>query len=85
MPRVVPCSRGRLSSHGLGFGTTLFATRAGGCGGCRSDRQMSGLGIEDMQVHASVYVGRKIVGLTEKDIDVIVAYIVSRDISYVAR
>ncbi len=34
-------------------------------------------------VHASVYVGRKIVGLTEKDIDVIVAYIVSRDIWYV--
>ena len=34
-------------------------------------------------VHASVYVGRKIVGLTEKDCDVIVAYIVSRDIWYV--
>jgi len=34
-------------------------------------------------VHASVYVGRKIVGLTAKDIDVIVAYIVSRDIWYV--
>jgi PD-(D/E)XK endonuclease len=34
-------------------------------------------------VHASVYVGRKIVGLTEKDIDVIVAYIVPRDIWYV--
>jgi ribosomal protein L35 len=33
-------------------------------------------------VHASVYVGRKIVGLTEKDCDVIVAYIVSRDIWY---
>jgi hypothetical protein len=34
-------------------------------------------------VHASVYVGRKMVGLTEKDCDVIVAYIVSRDIWYV--
>ena len=34
-------------------------------------------------MHASVYVGRKIVGLTAKDIDVIVAYIVSRDIWYV--
>ncbi len=34
-------------------------------------------------VHASVYVGRKIVGLTDKDIDVLVGYIVSRDIWYV--
>ena len=34
-------------------------------------------------VHASVYVGRKIVGMTAKDIDVIVAYIVSRDTWYV--
>src|SRR5882672_4674670 len=34
-------------------------------------------------VHASVYVGRKIVGLTPKDIDVLIGYIVSRDIWYV--
>jgi PD-(D/E)XK endonuclease len=34
-------------------------------------------------VHASVYVGKKIVGLTKKDIDVLVGYIVSRDIWYV--
>ena len=34
-------------------------------------------------VHASVYVGRKIVGLTAKDIDVLIGYIVSRDIWYV--
>ena len=34
-------------------------------------------------VHASVYKGRKIVGLTKKDIDVIVAYIASRNIWYV--
>src|ERR1022692_2653887 len=40
-------------------------------------------GARGYQVHASVYVGRKIVGLTEKDIDVLVAYIVSRDIWYV--
>ena len=40
-------------------------------------------GARGYAVHASVYVGRKIVGLTEKDIDVIVAYIVSRDIWYV--
>jgi hypothetical protein len=40
-------------------------------------------GARGYQVHASVYVGRKIVGLTAKDIDVIVAYIVSRDIWYV--
>jgi hypothetical protein len=40
-------------------------------------------GARGYAVHASVYVGRKIVGLTAKDIDVIVAYIVSRDIWYV--
>jgi hypothetical protein len=40
-------------------------------------------GARGYAVHASVYVGKKIVGLTEKDIDVIVAYIVSRDIWYV--
>jgi hypothetical protein len=40
-------------------------------------------GVRGYQVHASVYVGRKIVGLTEKDIDVLVGYIVSRDIWYV--
>ncbi len=40
-------------------------------------------GARGYAVHASVYVGRKMVGLTEKDIDVIVAYIVSRDIWYV--
>jgi hypothetical protein len=40
-------------------------------------------GARGFAVHASVYVGRKIVGLTEKDCDVIVAYIVSRDIWYV--
>ena len=34
-------------------------------------------------VHASVYVGRRIVGLTSEDIDVIVAYIVSLDLWYV--
>jgi len=34
-------------------------------------------------VHASYYVGRKIVGLTPKDIDVLIGYIVSRDIWYV--
>jgi hypothetical protein len=34
-------------------------------------------------VHASVYVGRKIVGLTDKDIDVLIGYIASRDIWYV--
>jgi PD-(D/E)XK endonuclease len=40
-------------------------------------------GARGYAVHASVYVGRKIVGLTEKDIDVLVGYIVSRDIWYV--
>jgi PD-(D/E)XK nuclease superfamily protein len=40
-------------------------------------------GARGYAVHASVYVGKKMVGLTEKDIDVIVAYIVSRDIWYV--
>jgi hypothetical protein len=40
-------------------------------------------GARGYQVHASVYVGRKIVGLTEKDIDVLIGYIVSRDIWYV--
>ncbi len=40
-------------------------------------------GARGYAVHASVYVGKKIVGLTKKDIDVIVAYIVSRDIWYV--
>jgi hypothetical protein len=40
-------------------------------------------GARGYAVHASVYVGRKMVGLTEKDCDVIVAYIVSRDIWYV--
>jgi hypothetical protein len=40
-------------------------------------------GARGFQVHASVYVGRKIVGLTEKDIDVLIGYIVSRDIWYV--
>jgi hypothetical protein len=34
-------------------------------------------------VHASVVVGHKIVGLTKKDIDVIVAYISTRNIWYV--
>ncbi len=34
-------------------------------------------------VHASVYVGRKIVGLTAKDIDLIVAYLVPLDLWYV--
>jgi len=34
-------------------------------------------------VHASVYVGHKIVGLTSEDIDVIVAYIVPLDLWYV--
>jgi hypothetical protein len=40
-------------------------------------------GARGYAVHASVYVGRKIVALTPRDIDVIVAYIVSRDIWYV--
>jgi len=40
-------------------------------------------GARGYAVHASVYVGKKIVGLTEKDCDFIVAYIVSRDIWYV--
>src|SRR5271170_4943256 len=40
-------------------------------------------GARGFAVHASVYVGRKIVGLTEKDIDVLIGYIVSRDIWYV--
>jgi hypothetical protein len=34
-------------------------------------------------VHASVYVGKKIVGLTKKDIDVLVAYIFPKDLWYV--
>src|SRR5580658_7236849 len=40
-------------------------------------------GARGYAVHASVYVGRKIVGLTKKDIDVLIGYIVSRDIWYV--
>ncbi len=40
-------------------------------------------GARGYAVHASVYVGQKIVGLTKKDIDVLVGYIVSRDIWYV--
>jgi hypothetical protein len=40
-------------------------------------------GARGFAVHASVYVGRKIVGLTPKDIDVLIGYIVSRDIWYV--
>jgi hypothetical protein len=40
-------------------------------------------GARGYAVHASVYVGRKIVGLTAKDIDVLIGYIVSRDIWYV--
>jgi hypothetical protein len=40
-------------------------------------------GARGYAVHASVYVGRKIVGLTAKDIDVIVGYISTRDIWYV--
>jgi hypothetical protein len=40
-------------------------------------------GARGFAVHASVYVGRKIVALTEKDIDVLIGYIVSRDIWYV--
>ena len=43
----------------------------------------SRFGARGYAVHASVYVGQKIVGLTAKDIDVIVAYIASRDIWYV--
>jgi hypothetical protein len=34
-------------------------------------------------VHASVYVGKKIVGLTKKEIDVLVAYIFPKDLWYV--
>ena len=40
-------------------------------------------GARGYAVHASVYVGKKIVGLTPKDIDVLIGYIVSRDIWYV--
>jgi PD-(D/E)XK endonuclease len=40
-------------------------------------------GARGYAVHASVYVGHKIVGLTKKDIDVLIGYIVSRDIWYV--
>ncbi len=40
-------------------------------------------GARGYAVHASVYVGKKIVGLTEKDIDVLIGYIASRDIWYV--
>lgn len=40
-------------------------------------------GARGYAVHASVYVGRKIVRLTAKDIDVLIGYIVSRDIWYV--
>jgi hypothetical protein len=40
-------------------------------------------GCRGYAVHASVYVGRKIVGLTDRDIDVLIGYIVSRDIWYV--
>ncbi|HWY19883.1 MAG TPA: group I intron-associated PD-(D/E)XK endonuclease [Candidatus Acidoferrum sp.] len=40
-------------------------------------------GARGYAVHASYYVGRKIVGLTPKDIDVLIGYIVSRDIWYV--
>ena len=41
------------------------------------------LGPRGYAVHASVYVGRKIVGLTKKDIDVLVAYIFPKDLWYV--
>lgn len=41
------------------------------------------LGPRGYAVHASVYVGKEIVGLTEKDIDVLVAYIVPKDLWYV--
>ena len=40
-------------------------------------------GARGYAVHASYYVGRRIVGLTPKDIDVLIGYIVSRDIWYV--
>lgn len=43
----------------------------------------SRMGTRGYAVHASVYVGKKIVGLTEKDIDFIVAYIANRGIWYV--
>jgi hypothetical protein len=41
------------------------------------------LGARGYAVHASVYVGRKIVGLTAKDIDVLVGYIVPKNLWYV--
>ena len=41
------------------------------------------MGARGYAVHASVYVGTEIVGLTEKDIDVLVAYIVPRELWYV--
>ena len=41
------------------------------------------MGPRGYTVHASVYVGKKIVGLTKKDIDVLVAYIFPKDLWYV--
>jgi hypothetical protein len=41
------------------------------------------MGPRGYAVHASVMVGKKCVGLTKKEIDVIVAYISTRDIWYV--
>ena len=41
------------------------------------------LGPRGYAVHASVYVGRKIVGLTKKDIDVLAAYIFPKDLWYI--
>jgi hypothetical protein len=41
------------------------------------------MGARGYAVHASVYVGKKIVGLTKKDIDVLAAYIFPKDLWYI--
>lgn len=41
------------------------------------------MGARGYAVHASVYVGKEIVGLTKKDIDVLAAYIFPKDLWYI--
>jgi hypothetical protein len=41
------------------------------------------MGARGFAVHASVYAGKKIVGLTKKDIDVLAAYIFPKDLWYI--
>jgi hypothetical protein len=67
---------------GTAIGMTLWWTRQGSCG-VQVRATESRFGARGYAVHASVYKGRKIVGLTKKDIDVIVAYIANRNIWYV--